>query len=115
MTRQVISVKRLNRVSLGMAAVTLTGPVSSGPADSLGRDVRFFVGPDQVAHLIAALAAMPLYRDVFGIVAGIMDARAAVANDPDAAPVLRVQNDLSSLETREAIMAAITQEIDRPR
>lgn len=103
---------RIGSIGKGTAAITLNATATQGPQNIIGRNVKTFLADSDIGFIMSTLASMPLYRDMFRVIADELDARDAIRNAGDTSPVRRLEYDLNSSETHRVITALVSRTVD---
>ena len=110
--RTEIQAVKVGSIGKGTAAITLNARITQGPVNITGRNVSTFLADSDIGFIMSTLASMPVYRDIFRVIADELDARDAIRNADGTAPVRRMEYDLNSPETHAVITALVRNTVD---
>jgi hypothetical protein len=108
-----MTIKDVDSISRGVAAITIHGRVATGPAGAVDRRAGFHLSDNSLAFILSTLAGMPAYRDVFRAIADEIDLRRVTGENKATAPVTRRQMELDSADSMQAFTLVTRNAIER--
>src|SRR5713226_9463973 len=109
--RKTLHAKGVRAIGRGARALNLHSTVESGTTGTVGRDVTIFLDDLDIEFILAFLAGMPAYRQVFRALADVLDQREAMARMPSTPPVQAVAVALGSLQSSSVYKATVKREV----